>query len=380
MSLVELNHLKSWAKAGQVFLDVRSPGEFEQGHLPGAINIPILNDEERALIGTTYKTKGREEAVRLGHEVVSGNNRNQKLEQWKKVVTENPNVVLTCFRGGLRSQITRAWLKEAGFDRPLIDGGYKACRQLLIDKMQSHCDQFQFLIVSGPTGAAKTHFLHDVSSFWPTLDLEAYANHRGSAFGKMELPQPQQAVFENQLAWDLLKIEDQAQEFDLPILVEDESRLIGRCVQPEYFFNTLRSSPVVWLDVPLERRVENTFQDYVAIPLSQKTEEQGRVLFFRFKKALYDIRNRLGGVRYQEISDLMQAGEFSWVNHKDLEPNKLWVHRLLEEYYDPMYFGSLEKRNPEIYFKGPTEEAFEVLKGAKSRKRPAPVRQKAQNT
>lgn len=378
MEMVQLEDLKSWAQKDQVFLDVRSPGEFEQGHVPGAINLPILDNDERALIGLTYKTAGKERAVRLGYDVVSGVNRERKIQKWVELATQNPDVILTCFRGGLRSQITRDWLKSAGFDRPLIQGGYKACRQILTDKIQQHCESYNFLLVSGPTGAAKTHFLKRASEFWPAIDLEDYANHRGSAFGKMDYPQPQQALFENRIAWGLLKAEDEADKYDLPVLVEDESRLIGRCVQPESFFSSLRNSEIIWLDIPLEQRVENTFLDYIQEPLSRRTEdEQGIQLFQRYRIALYDIRNRLGGARYQDLLQNLVDGEKAWLQSRDLEPNKIWIRKLLQDYYDPMYFSSLEKRNPKVYFKGPTDEALDLLKGAKSKNKAAPVRQKA---
>lgn len=381
MAHVQLQDLKSWAQSNQVFLDVRSPGEFQQGHLPGAVNLPILDDQERAQVGLTYKKEGRDVAVDLGHEIVSGENRERKLQAWCELVQKHPDLIVTCFRGGLRSQATRQWLHESGHSRPLIEGGYKACRRLLLEKLEDHSQKNFLLLVSGPTGAAKTHFLRKAAAFWPSLDLEAYAHHRGSAFGKLDEPQPQQAVFENRLAWDLLKVEDESERLDLPVLVEDESRMIGRCVQPESFFNTLRESEIIWLDVDLEGRVENTFFDYIQTPLSgDVTDERGLVLFQRYRVALHDIRNRLGLVRYEELSKLLQEAQGRWLQARELEFNKIWIRCLLTDYYDPLYFGSLERRAPKVYFRGPPEEAFEALRGAKSRTKAAPVRRKATST
>ena len=381
MAHVQLRDLKSWAKSNQVFLDVRSSGEFQQGHLPGAVNLPILDDQERAQVGLTYKEEGRDVAVHLGHKIVSGENRERKLRAWCELARKNPELIVTCFRGGLRSQTARLWLQESGYERPLIEGGYKACRQLLLEKLEDHSQKNFLLLVSGPTGAAKTHFLRKAATFWPSLDLEAYAHHRGSAFGKLDEPQPQQAVFENRLVWDLLKVEDQSETLDLPLLVEDESRMIGRCVQPESFFKTLRESEILWLDVDLEARVENTFLDYIQSPLGGDVpDERGLAIFHRYQIALRDIRNRLGLVRYDELSKLLQESQERWLRSRDLSFNKLWIRRLLTDYYDPLYFGSLERRAPKVYFRGSPDEAFEALKGAKSRTRAAPVRRKASST
>ncbi len=379
--MVSLQELKSWAKHHQVFIDVRSPSEFAQGHLPGAVNAPILNDQERAAVGLTYKTKGREAALELGYKIVSGENRAHKIIFWKGLADRKGSVILTCFRGGLRSQIAQQWLREEGYDFPLIAGGYKQCRSLLTAAVDDYCNNNKFLLISGATGAAKTRFLKKLASSWPTLDLEGYAHHRGSAFGKMEGPQPQQAVFENRIAWDLLRNIDQAESENLPFLVEDESRLIGRCVQPVSFYQTLRESPIVWLDVSLDERVENTFEDYIELPLAQKTSNQdGLALFARYKRALFDIQNRLGGARYKELADLINTSEESWLKSRETGSNRLWIRCLLEEYYDPLYFGSLDRREPSIQFKGSTAEALDFLAGIKSNSKAKVVKEKATTT
>jgi tRNA 2-selenouridine synthase len=114
-------------------IDVRAPVEFATGSLPNSVNLPILNDEERALIGTTYKTQGRETAIQLGHQLISGDVKEQRLQAWRSYIDLHPHAVIYCFRGGLRSQITQQWLKEAGIQRPLITGGYKAVRSFIIE-------------------------------------------------------------------------------------------------------------------------------------------------------------------------------------------------------------------------------------------------------
>lgn len=368
--------LQNWVKNKQIFIDVRSPGEFAQGHLPGAINAPILNDEERALIGKCYKDKGQEAAIQLGHQIVTGENKSQKMHQWMSLVKQHPNALLMCFRGGLRSQLTQKWLQEAGFDRPLIEGGYKACRQSLLDYLFDYCQKFQFLVISGPTGSAKTHFLNQVSEFWPVLDLEHYANHRGSAFGKMNQPQPQQAVFENHLIFEMIRND----HHELPFAVEDESRMIGRSVQPDLFFDTLRSSVVILLDEPLEKRTENTFFDYILqTPLanSSSLEQEGLAVFTKYKKALTDIQKKLGGLRTREIMVMIENSEAEWLRDRNLSSNRIWIQALLRDYYDPMYNGSFERRNPQVIFKGNTDQVRGFLLDIKSKKREAPVKIKA---
>ncbi len=379
LNQIDSSFIEKWSTENQVFIDVRSPIEFQQGHLPNSFNAPILDDAERALVGLTYKQKGNEEAVRLGYEIVSGANRQKKLETWKAILQKNPEAILTCFRGGQRSQITQKWLQEEGFERPLIKGGYKAVRQSVIDQIENVSQQWPFLLISGPTGAGKTPFLSEVIKFWPVVNLEGYAEHRGSAFGGLGTVQPSQAVFENRLGWDLFKAEktltlNANQEFFLPLIMEDESRLIGKCVIPDPFFFKLRESPIVWLDISIEKRVENTFDEYI---LKANVNE---ALFARYKKALSNIQKRLGGLQYQEILSIFESCESSWKSRGELEENKVWIKRLLLHYYDPLYFGSFEKRRPVVLFKGSVEETLDFLKGQKSKYKETAVSKKANPT
>ena len=374
LNQVSVSNIEAWAREQQIFIDVRSPGEFEQGHIPNAINAPILNDEERALVGTTYKKKGNEKAVKLGHEIVSGENRQRKIQIWKEILSAHPDAILTCFRGGQRSQITQNWLQQEGLNRPLINGGYKAVRQAIIDKINEISAQQNFLLISGPTGAGKTTFLSQVKNFWPTINLEGYAEHRGSAFGGLGTPQPQQAVFENRLGWDLFTVEKTLNEENIPLIMEDESRLIGRSVIPEFFLLKLRESQIIWLDIPLATRVENTFEEYI----TKATVND--VLFERYKKSLSNIQKRLGGLKYKEILDIFEACELAWKSRGELDGNKAWIESLLLHYYDPLYFGSLEKRQPKISYKGSVSGALDFLKGQKSKQSDSAVSVKAKPT
>ncbi len=339
-------------------IDVRAPVEFQQGSLPGAINLPILNDDERAQVGTVYKEQGNEAATKLGHQLVSGAVKEERVQAWLTQVQKNPETILYCFRGGQRSQITQRWLKEAGIERPLVQGGYKAVRQFLMDENDRLSEIGNWLIISGPTGSGKTPFVQSFQSKLPVLDLEDLARHRGSAFGHMDDPQPTQINFENQLAAEWLQQEAQIQSEKVFIL-EDESRMIGARHLPEKMFNRMRESKVLWIDDPISNRVDRILKEYVELPL-QKNPEGDRV-FGKFKSATLAIQKRLGGLRAQEVLKDLQDSEDLYRRDQDLSPNRQWIEKLLLYYYDPLYLKSLDRRQVKVAFRGPYNEAQEFL-------------------
>ncbi|MGZ3690218.1 MAG: tRNA 2-selenouridine(34) synthase MnmH [Pseudobdellovibrio sp.] len=337
-------------------IDVRAPVEFAQGHLPGAVNLPILNDEERALIGTTYKQEGNEAAVKLGYELVSGEIKKNRVQKWVDYIRENPETVIYCFRGGLRSQITQKWILETGINRPLIKGGYKRTRQFLIDEIQNYAQNSEMILISGPTGSGKTDFLQQMQTSYPAIDLEALACHRGSAFGATDREQPSQINFENALALELMK----SKVRDLPkaLLLEDESHLIGKRAIPKTFFDQMRASPVVWIEEPLETRVQNIFRDYVVARMKNQKRSE---IFGTYKSAILKISKKLGGLRTQELLKLLEDSENEYLNSQKLDLNKTWIEKLLIYYYDPMYLGSIERRRVSVLFKGRSSDCAEYL-------------------
>lgn len=343
-------------------IDVRAPVEFEQGSLPGAVNLPIMNNEERALVGTTYKQSGREQAMALGHELVSGRVREERLQKWSDHIKSHPQAVIYCFRGGLRSQITQRWLAEAGLNRPLITGGYKSVRHFLREQINLHARTHQFLILSGPTGSAKTHLLSHSQNLYPNVDLEALASHRGSAFGSGVNPQPSQIDFENVLAVQLLKVAPLLTTKKL--LVEDESRLIGRCAIPESFFLRMRESDLIYVEESFEQRVDNIFSDYVLkTAIGERLTEKGLRQFEDYKKSVTQISRKLGGVRTQELlQDLTNSQNEFLADSQSLESSKVWIAKLLNYYYDPIYANSLAKRSPKILVRGSAAEILQYLK------------------
>lgn len=364
-------------------IDVRAPVEFTQGSLPGAVNLPILNDEERALVGTTYKQQGSEAAIKLGYEMVSGSVKQNRLQQWLDFIHQHPQAILYCFRGGKRSQITQQWLRDTGIDSPLITGGYKRARQFLISTIDRFSEHRKLLVITGPTGSGKTRLIHDISNSHPVLDIEALARHRGSAFGGMSVPQPSQIDFENHLAVNLLKLEQN--NLSEPVIVEDESRHTGKVYLPDSFFHHLRNSEIIWVDEPFATRVDNIFEDYIlttpigqaqrirqAIPPLASTVEtreilrqQARQLFDKYAGALQAISKKLGGDRFQEVSEDLENARSDFENKNEIQSNKIWIEKLVRYYYDPLYLGSLQRRRVNPCFKGSRQAVMDYLQARK---------------
>lgn len=364
-------------------IDVRAPVEFTQGSLPGAVNLPILNNEERALVGTTYKQQGSEAAIKLGYEMVSGSVKQNRLQQWLDFIHQHPQAILYCFRGGKRSQITQQWLRDTGIDSPLITGGYKRARQFLISTIDRFSEHRKLLVITGPTGSGKTRLIHDISNSHPVLDIEALARHRGSAFGGMSVPQPSQIDFENHLAVNLLKLEQN--NLSEPVIVEDESRHTGKVYLPDSFFHHLRNSEIIWVDEPLATRVDNIFEDYIlttpigqaqrirqAIPPLASTVEtqeilrqQARQLFDKYAGALQAISKKLGGDRFQEVSEDLENARSDFENKNEIQSNKIWIEKLVRYYYDPLYLGSLQRRRVNPCFKGSGQAVMDYLQARK---------------
>lgn len=341
------------------FIDVRAPVEFMMGHLPGAINLPILSDKERTLVGTTYKELGNQAAVKLGFELVSGKVKEARVNLWLDFIKKNPSAVLYCFRGGLRSQITQSWLREAGVDLPIISGGYKSARNFLLEEIKRFATDYSYLVISGTTGSGKTRFLNSMSSLYPIIDLEQLALHRGSAFGSLDIPQPSQANFENQLAVLQIKFHMTNKK---PILIEDESSAIGKCGIPKILFDKMQASQILWLDEPLEQRVQNIFEDYIVNPLKSKNPVESLEVFARYKGSIRTISKKLGGQRSQELLGILENCEREFIDSKALKQNIDWIEKLLVYYYDPMYLNSLTRRQAQIVFKGDSLACAEYLK------------------
>ena len=357
-----LEELRAHLIAGHSWIDVRAPVEFALGHLPNAVNFPLLDDDQRRQVGTVYKLEGAEAAAQLGHRLVNGDLKRQRVNTWREFVQSQPNAIFYCFRGGLRSQISRQWLREAGVDQPLLTGGYKMARRFSLQEIQRISTRHAFITVAGATGSGKTRLLAEAAPLVPTLDLEALAKHRGSAFGKMPDPQPAQAVFENQLASRLIQLEDSPQ----PILLEDESRTIGAVAVPAAVFTALSEAPLLWIDESLEFRVNEIFRDYLLdSAIGREGGAQARAVFAGFRQSINNINRRLGGERSVEILGLMAASEQAFFESAKLELNRGWIEKLLVYYYDPLYAQHLARRGGKIAFKGGYQECLEFIRQGK---------------
>jgi tRNA 2-selenouridine synthase len=274
-------------------IDVRSPGEFAQGHIPGMVSMPLFTDEERAAVGTFYKQQGSTPAYELGLEYVG-----PKMADWsragRRLAGEADRLRVHCWRGGQRSA-SMAWLlRGAGLEVWTLEGGYKAYRQHVLGTFDTWSGQVQ--VLSGRTGSGKTHILHALRDLGEQIiDLEALAHHKGSAFGAIgEKPQPTVEQFENHL-YDALMQTDPNRR----VWIEAESRSIGRVFIPDGFWHTMQNAPVANITIPNDARIQNLLHDYVL--------EHTELLRASFLK----IEKKLGGLQLKQALSALDAGDFA---------------------------------------------------------------------
>jgi tRNA 2-selenouridine synthase len=341
------------------FLDVRSEGEFSKGSFPRTINYPILNDHERHLVGICYKQQGQTAAINLGHSLVHGALKSARIGDWVEAIERQPDMHLYCWRGGLRSNLAQQWLHEAGKDVPLIAGGYKALRGALIGIISQVADKVPMIRIGGKTGVAKSLLLNEVAY---SVDLEKHANHRGSSFGRMVNPQPTQIDFENALAIDLIHTVV-AMHSGQSLLVEDEGRTIGLNGIPTVFFEAMRRSPLVLVEMPLEFRVQCILQTYVIDMLGSYTQADTECGFQNFSNYLLEslkrIQKRLGLERYKHTEGLMNQALQTQLQSGSADGHEAWITQLLNKYYDPMYEYQISKNQDKVVFSGNYETVLD---------------------
>lgn len=341
-------------------IDLRAPNEFERGAFPSAINIPLMTDQERAEVGTCYKQKGRDDALALGHQLVCGKVKSQRVQNWKAFVgNAKEPVAMYCFRGGLRSKISQQWLKDVGIEINIIEGGYKALRRFLIDETARIINQSPLCILSGNTGTGKTKLLNQHSF---SIDLEGIANHRGSSFGARLTEQPTQIDFENKLAVALLQHENKAHQC---LLLEDEGRLIGTRSIPLTIKHKMDQADLILIIESLDFRTEQIFQDYVVI-LSQEFEsEYAELGLSRYHEFLLNgckrIAKRLGGANSKVVVQLIELAIQHQKSGRGLELHRDWINFLLTNYYDPMYRYQIAKKHSRAIFEGSSKEIGHYL-------------------
>lgn len=276
-------------------LDVRSPGEYHHAHIPGAISLPLFDDEERKIVGTAYKQKSREVAIKIGLEFFGGKMRS--IVEHVEHITEqcsDKTVLVHCWRGGMRSGAI-AWLLDLyGFQVYTLQGGYKAFRNWVLQQFEK---QYKLRILSGYTGSGKTEILHEMEKLGERiLDLEGIAGHRGSAFGALGLPkQGSTEQFENKLA---LRLNELAQSEDQrPIWTESESSRIGDIYINHLFFDQMKHAEHVHIEVPLEARLKFIVEEYGGF------DKEG------LKAATLRIQKRLGHQEMRQVLDFLDQGD-----------------------------------------------------------------------
>jgi len=336
---------------GTPFLDVRAPGAALKGTLPGAVNLPVLDDAERRRVGQTYKQSGHAAAEALGYQLVSGALREARVSAWLDFARQHPAAWIFCWRGGQRSEIAQRWLAEAGIHLPRIPGGFKALRRVCLEILAEAPSQMRWFVLGGRTGSGKTRLLNTLCN---SLDLEALAQHRGSAFGAQEVAQPAPVTFENTLATAVLARLSAGTVEARALVLEDEGRTIGRLALPESWHARMQRSPLVILEVPLQERCANIVREYVAEPLARGVSRHE--LHKRYSEALSRIERRLGSERRGRVQKALDAG-FSNDDHQ------AWIEMLLTWYYDPMYDYQLSRAQPRVIFRGDYPALLDYCRG-----------------
>jgi len=327
-------------------IDLRAPIEFNKGAFPSSVNIPILNDEQRAKVGTKYKKQGNNAAEKLGFDLVK-NQQSERVYLWKKFIKKNPSTYIYCMRGGKRSQIAKSWLHCKGINVPVVKVGYKALRNTAIEILNSvNNNQKNWLILAGRTGTGKTALLKNLNS---AIDLEKHAMHRGSAFGGLSIQQPTAINFENNLASEYIKHNNNI------LLLEDESRRIGKLIIPNAWYRKMKESKIIIIELALEERIINIAKEYVYNPLKDgiPKEKLNKLL----QSSLFKIHKRLGLKLYNEISIKIQN---ILINLYKI-PHEEWIKELLVNYYDPMYDYQLETKKDRCLLKSNKSEVIKFL-------------------
>jgi len=313
-------------------IDVRSPSEYAQAHIPGAVNLPLFDNEERRVVGTLYKKSGREAAIMEGLDF-AGKKLKKVVKQARKMAPGR-KVLLHCWRGGMRSE-SMAWLLNlAGFEVFLLKGGYKAYRRHVIDLWEKPAS---IMILSGKTGTGKTEILWEMQKAGQQiLDLEKIAHHKGSAFGAIgESPQPTNEQFENELGDAWMKL-----DHTKPIWLEDESPSIGSIFIPVKLYQQMNLAKVARLEMSKPLRVKRLIKDYASYPKE--------LLIGSIKK----IEKRLGGLQAKKAIQAIEQDEFGTAID------------IVLDYYDKAYTYDLGKRKPEqfLHLETDTDDAAENAK------------------
>jgi tRNA 2-selenouridine synthase len=297
-------------------VDVRSEAEFQEGHVPGAVNIPLLNNEERVQVGTDYKQKGKDQAIRTGFRLVGP--RLGALMDQVVSFSKGKELLVYCWRGGMRSENFCNFSAMAGVKTRRLTGGYKAYREMVQEIFNQ---KLPLIVIGGKTGSGKSDILRALeNSGEQVIDLEKLANHKGSAFGGLlQPPQPSNEQFTNNLFEKILSL-----DLSRPIWVEDESISIGKIFLPKNFFEQKKNAPVVQIEVDKNIRVDRLVNEYGSAPQDE------------FLASMEKITKKLGGQNFNMARDFLMNGDM----HGTIS--------ILLTYYDKTYTFSLENKSASI--------------------------------
>jgi len=312
ISIEDFLSLRKWLPV----VDVRSEGEFQEGHIRNAINIPLLNNEERIAVGTDYKTKGQKEAIKTGFRLVGP--RLLDIVNSAEEIAQGEELLVHCWRGGMRSNNFAQFAAMAGVRSHTLKGGYKAYRAMALKSFKKPLKTFS---LTGCTGSGKSEVLRALKDQGEqVLDLENLAHHKGSAFGALLMPpQPTTEQFQNELFEEILTL-----DLSRRIWVEDESIAIGKIFLPSDFWRTMQQSPLIKMEVPKEVRVQRLVNEYGPADRGEFLEIMGKIV------------KRLGGQHYNTARENLLKGDIASTID------------ILLTYYDKAYLQSIEKRKDKV--------------------------------
>ncbi|MEM4245123.1 MAG: tRNA 2-selenouridine(34) synthase MnmH [Candidatus Nanoarchaeia archaeon] len=300
-----------------VLVDVRTPKEFEESTIPGAINIPLFSNEERAIVGRLYTKVGQKEAIEKGYGFVQ-EKLPKLLEEIKKY--KGKKLVIFCWRGGMRSKCFTMLLENLGFDVMQLEGGHKAYRKHVIEELSKYKIKAKLIVLYGLTGSGKTKLL---KKFKNSLDLEDLAQHRSSLFGDIGLKPRSQKMFESLLLKRLKELKNEKY-----IITEGESRKIGNVIIPENIFKQIHQGIKVKVEASMEQRIKNLVECY-------SNKEDHKII-----EKIKLLRKRIGNKKTKQLLELFEKKKFEDV-----------ARILLEEYYDPLYAYTINNQKYSLVIK-----------------------------
>ncbi len=317
-----------------IFIDVRTKEEFKEFHIPGALNIPLFTLEERKKISEIYYSKGEKQARIFALKVISPR-LPELVEKILKIKKTHGKVALYCWRGGMRSFSLAVVSYLAGVYIPIVKGGYRAFRKFILERIERLSERKTFIVLYGPTGCGKTKILRTLKlKGFPVIDLEGLAGHRGSVFGGIGLKQPSQKMFDAMLWKEMEKYKNS--DF---LIVEGESRKIGKIHIPETFWKAMKKGRKIILTLPIEERVKVSLEDY------KISQNEPKI----YIKSLEKIKKHLPLEKYNLIRNLIERE-----NYREA------VKELMISYYDPLYRKSTPEAEAKIEAKD-VEDAVKKL-------------------